>query len=158
MKLDSAHVVADWFGGSGYKQALNLSVTSAEYNRVVMGGAEKNIVKTVERKDAASLFDLTVTARWDYLRDNEIIATVNKTAISRQLNVAEGQARDELAKDAEAELSRVLASKQDPRRVLGVDYEGSITQPGTAPLNETIGCDVWMSNAFDFDKKKQCVI
>ena len=158
MKLDSAHVVADWFGGSGYKQALNLSVTSAEYNRVVMGGAEKSIVKTVERKDAASLFDLTVTARWDYLRDNEIIATVNKTAISRQLNVAEGQARDELAKDAEAELSRVLASKQDPRRVLGVDYAGSITQPGTAPLNETIGCDVWMSNAFDFDKKKQCVI
>ena len=45
--LNRAHVIADWFGGSGYKKALNLVTTSDHYNKVVMGQAEKQIAEEV---------------------------------------------------------------------------------------------------------------
>lgn len=160
-KFDSAHILADWFGGSGYKEALNLVVTSAEYNRVVMGGAEKNIVRDIKSKSEDSLFDLSVTATWDVLSDSEIKSQISEKTIKKQLPKNQGiseEGMNEIAKGSETDLYAILTSKQDPRRVLKVNYEGDITLPQQGKLNEKIGCDIWMSNYFKFDKKEKCIM
>lgn len=160
-KFDSAHILADWFGGSGYKEALNLLVTSAEYNRIVMGGAEKNIVKDIKNKSEDSFFDLSVTATWDILSDSEIKSQISEKTIKKQLPKNQGiseEGMNEIAKGSETDLYNILISKQDPRRVLKVNYEGDITLPQQGKLNEKIGCDIWMSNYFKFDKKEKCIM
>lgn len=160
-KFDSAHILADWFGGSGYKEALNLVVTSAEYNRVVMGGAEKNIARDIKNKSEDSLFDLSVSATWDVLSDSEIKSQITEKTIKKQLPKNQGIAEEgmnAIAKGSQADLYKILSSKQDPRRVLKVIYEGDIIVPVKGKLNEKIGCDIWMSNYFKFGKKDKCII
>ncbi len=158
--FDSAHLVADWFSGSGYKDALNLTVTSAEYNRQTMGDAEKNIATKIKNVEKESIFDLTVAAKWDILQDKEIMKDVNALSILKQLNQnskIQNTDNKELALQATKELSRVLLEKQDPRRVLSVKYDTTIKVPNEKKLEDKkIGCDIWMSSYFDFDKKKEC--
>ena len=153
--FDSAHIVADWFGGSGYRNALNLTATSAEYNRIVMGDAEKSIAGTVKAKSKETLFNLNVEAKWDYLEDNEIIRVVTEKSMMQKISSeVKNEEVDQrvLAKDAKSALDEVLLKKQDPRRVLSVDYDGFIQPEQTKKLKEKIGCDIWMSSYFDFDK------
>ena len=153
--FDSAHIVADWFGGSGYRQALNLSVTSAEYNRIVMGDAEKYLAESVKKKGEETTFNLNVAATWDYLEDNEILKVVNEKSIVQRLKT---EIKDKevdqriLSLDAKKELDSVLQKKQDPRRVLNVDYSGHMLVENKDALKKEIGCDIWMSSYFDFDK------
>ncbi len=161
-KFDSAHMLADWFGGSGYKEALNLVVTSAEYNRVIMGGAEKKIVEEVKSVSPESIFDLTVTATWDVLKDSEMKSKINAHSIRKQLGGRDPMPTDErkeLAEGAEKELYDILSSRQDPRRVLRVRYEGKIKKPANEALQRReIGCDIWMSSFFKFEKKEKCFL
>ena len=169
-KFDSAHLVADWFGGSGYRRALNLVVTSAQYNRVVMKGAEEKIVEEVkqksrkrEKESAPSLFDLSVTATWDILSDNEVKKTVNRSSIFNGLPPdlkREKEDGKKLAEAAAKELFDLLASKQDPRRVLSVRYyKGKLKSPVHAELSrQEIGCDIWMSAFFKFERKRKCAL
>ncbi len=165
-RFDSAHLVADWFGGSGYKEALNLVVTSAEYNRVVMAGAEKSIEKEIKSNSPSAIFNLTVAATWDQLTDKEIKNAATVPAIYKQimqiksrLDLKRDESR-EVAKKAADELYAILASKQDPRRVLRVKYyAGEIVSPVEKPLTERgIGCDIWMSSFFKFDKREKCLL
>ena len=168
-KFDSAHLVADWFGGSGYRKALNLVVTSAQYNRVVMKEAEDTIVNEVNKRDqvedkksGVNLFDLTVTATWDVLQDSELKSKINEHSILKQLGGREPkpwEERKELAKGAQEALYNILSSKQDPRRVLRVRYEGKIKKPANEELERVkIGCDIWMSAFFKFEKKEKCFL
>ncbi|WP_457598276.1 hypothetical protein [Hydrogenimonas sp.] len=169
-KFDSAHLVADWFGGSGYRRALNLVVTSAQYNRVVMKGAEEKIVEDVKKKSrmkekesGPSLFDLSVTATWDILSDSEVKRTINRSSIFNALSPNLKKETDDgkkLADAAAKELFDVLASKQDPRRVLSVRYyEGRLKSPVHAELSkQEIGCDIWMSAFFKFERKRKCAL
>lgn len=46
--FNRAHVIANQFGGSGYRDADNLVTTSSHYNQVSMKGAEDRLVKHVE--------------------------------------------------------------------------------------------------------------
>lgn len=156
--FDSAHLVADWFSGSGYKEALNLTVTSAEYNRKTMGDAEKKIASELNKD---SIFDLTVTSTWDTLDDSEVLDEVNNISILAQLNAnkkIKNIKNKDLAKSAAQELSKILLKNQDPRRVLSVNYSPVITMPkqSSSISKREIGCDVWMSSYFDFDNSNIC--
>ena len=162
-RFDSAHLIADWFGGSGYKEALNLVVTSAEYNRVIMAGAEKSIEKEIKSNSPSAIFNLTVAATWDQLTDKEVKNAATIPAIYRQIKSKLDLKEDEskkMAKEAANELYTILASKQDPRRVLRVKYyAGEIVSPVEKPLTERrIGCDIWMSSFFKFDKREKCLL
>lgn len=48
LDLDSAHILADQFLGSGYKTALNLLLTSGKFNKETMGDAEKDIKRQIQ--------------------------------------------------------------------------------------------------------------
>ena len=153
--FDSAHIVADWFGGSGYRKALNLTATSAEYNRITMGDAEKSIAQKVKEKNEEALFNLSVESKWDYLEDNEIISVVTKNSMMKKVSTeAKSEKIDarHLAEGAEEALERVLLKKQDPRRVLSISYDAFMQVDESEKLKEQIGCDIWMSSYFDFDK------
>ncbi len=162
-RFDSAHLLADWFGGSGYEKALNLVVTSAEYNRVVMADAETKIADEVKKVSPVTVFDLTVAATWDQLSDTEVKNAVNAPSINKQIKSKLHLEPDEsknMAEEAAKELYSILSSKQDPRRVLRVRYYGGkITHPVEKQLTErAIGCDIWMSSFFKFDKKEKCYL
>ena len=158
--LDSAHHIADWFTGSGYKKSLNLTVTSAEYNRITMGGAEKNIAKRLTEE---SVFNLTVTSTWDSLTDKEVTRDIHPASILKEIkgNTKMKDITDQsvFAKAAADELHNILSGEQDPRRILNVKYEPKITYPkgSTKKSDEqNIGCDVWMSSYFKFNNKIEC--
>jgi hypothetical protein len=77
---NSAHVIANWFGGSGYKKSLNLIATSDHFNKVVMGRAEDDIVAWVKSHTILK-FNLKVTVDWGQVKEelvvNEIINQLN---------------------------------------------------------------------------------
>jgi hypothetical protein len=151
--FESAHILADEFLGSGYKEALNLLVTSQEYNRKTMAGAEKEVKKEVKDNQPSGLFNLTVSARWDVLEDSEILKKATTDTILNQLkNDAE---RDEnnkiLAADFAKKLQTTILSKDDPKRVLGVEYMGKLNAIKKNLTKREIGCDIWMSSYFNFD-------
>lgn len=163
--FDSAHLLADWFGGSGYRKALNLNVTSAEYNRITMGDEEKEIVDEVNAKkksdDDVIFFNLTVESRWDTLDDKAVLANITQSEIYKDLSKKDKEADKALAKQAAEKLSSLLLSKEDPKRVLGVKYYGFEMYDASnknftpdKPKRE-IGCDIWMSSYFKFDEKSK---
>ncbi|MEM9525042.1 MAG: hypothetical protein AAGA31_00465, partial [Bacteroidota bacterium] len=113
--LNSAHLLADQFMGSGYKQALNLVLTSAHYNQVVMANAEDSIRNQIRAlqlayADKVVTFDLQVNAHWRPLADDPVIAalaTISPTA-------TQGLSEEDKAGRAE-KARQVLSGKQDPR-------------------------------------------
>ncbi|WP_295213429.1 DNA/RNA non-specific endonuclease [uncultured Chryseobacterium sp.] len=68
--MDSAHVIANMFGGSGYKKAQNIVATSAEYNQIVMRRREDQIRDFVEQTANVSHFTLEVSLQ--YSEDSSI--------------------------------------------------------------------------------------
>lgn len=163
--FDSAHLLADWFGGSGYRKALNLNVTSAEYNRITMGDEEKDIEKEVIAKkknnDDVIFFNLTVESRWDTLDDKAVLAKITQSEIYKDISKKDKEADKGLATKAAEKLSSLLLSKEDPKRVLGVKYKEfemhDAANESLAPKKREreIGCDIWMSSYFKFDEKSK---
>lgn len=47
IELNSAHGIADWFMGSGYRKALNLILTSKEFNQETMKKAETQLQQQI---------------------------------------------------------------------------------------------------------------
>lgn len=45
--MDASHLIADEFGGSGYKEANNLVAASSHFNRVIMRKIEIKIAEHV---------------------------------------------------------------------------------------------------------------
>jgi len=68
--MDSAHVIANMFGGSGYKKAQNIVATSAEYNQIVMRRREDQIRDFIEQTANVSHFTLEVSLQ--YSEDSSI--------------------------------------------------------------------------------------
>lgn len=153
--FESAHMIADEFLGSGYKEALNLLVTSQEYNRVTMRHAEMDIKKEVEKRNPVTLFDLNVMATWDYLHDKDILATANYNSILKAISAGLKNKKDEdkkmLAKDFATTLQEKLVKTDNPTRVLGIVYTGETKTPDKSLTKREIGCDIWKSSYFKFD-------
>ena len=66
--MDAAHLIANMFGGSGYKEAQNIVATSAEYNQKVMRREEDKILKFVTDEKDAKQFSMRVDL--EFLEDN----------------------------------------------------------------------------------------
>ncbi|MFF8713921.1 hypothetical protein ACF07T_21155, partial [Streptomyces sp. NPDC015184] len=123
--LNRSHVIADWFGGSGYREALNLVTASDHYNKVVMGDAESEIATEViafaqkhnlTRSQVA--MDLTVTVTF-----GELLRDVFMRNIQNQEWYTPGDP------EAEAQLKKIITALLTPpaRRVMGVIYSYAIT-------------------------------
>ncbi|MVN88499.1 hypothetical protein GO986_17290 [Deinococcus sp. HMF7620] len=72
---NSAHVLANWFGGSGYKKSLNLVTTSDHFNKMVMGEREKQIVEWVKASKIVQ-FNLRVDVDWGQVSEEAVIITI----------------------------------------------------------------------------------
>lgn len=120
LKLNSAHIIADRFMGSGYKQGLNLIATSDEFNKQDMARSEDRIANKVlevqnkkENENKIVSFTLTVTATWQSYDDKQVL-TVFDTLDSK------------LSKEELEVIADKLAKRQDPRRCESVVYDTSI--------------------------------
>ncbi len=73
--LDRAHLIANRFQGPGEAQALNIILTSANFNRVIMAGIERRINDWVGRKAAAEVENGTLAEGEIYHFDMRVEAT-----------------------------------------------------------------------------------
>ena len=113
-QLNAAHILADWFNGSGYRQGLNLILTSKTYNQETMAGAEGQVHKAIDKiqkKNPNSLvtFDLQVTAVYETTDDDKVVSILQ----NKQAN---------MSKEALEKMRLELAGEQDPRRCESVRY------------------------------------
>ncbi|MFE7468748.1 hypothetical protein ACFU6R_32210, partial [Streptomyces sp. NPDC057499] len=136
--LNRSHVIADWFGGSGYRESLNLVTASDYYNKTVMGNAESQIATEViaftelhnlTRGQVA--MDLTVTVTF-----GELLKDVFMRNIQNQDWYTQGDP------DSEAQLKKLINILLNPpvRRVMGVLYDYIITSTvsNMEPASDTI--------------------
>lgn len=119
LKFNASHVLADMFLGSGYKSALNLVITSAEYNQKTMRGAEdliKGKLKKLEERykkkneDNYISFDLQVSADWQNITDHDVYEQVKSLS---------GNSDKELLKS----LHEQLKNERDPKLCKAVEYK-----------------------------------
>ncbi|MFB8212070.1 HPC2 multi-domain protein [Streptomyces sp. NPDC056010] len=139
--FNRSHAVADIFGGSGYRDGLNIVTTSDTYNQVTMRAAERRIETEVAvfagdpaRVGEVSL-DLTVTITF-----GELLKDYFENKIRSLPDFQSGDAA------AEKELSDMIKSmfKEPARRVMETEYEWKISGPMGAPSGPrktTIGPD-----------------
>ncbi len=129
-QLNSAHLIADWFQGSGYRQGLNLVLTSDDFNQNTMAGAEDNIhqqINKIQQKHGNLLvtFDLQVAAVYEVTNDDKIV------------NILKGLKPDMNA-DSLAEMHKALAGDQDARRCESVSYTVLAVRAGGVNINHSI--------------------
>jgi hypothetical protein len=144
--LNRAHVIANQFGGSGYKDAANLVTTSAHYNQTEMAGSEDSIINGLiqfaESNESAIedvTFDLTVTVSFGKLLDAALLAVIKQ--------------QDWYPKGA-PDLDAMLQQKVDEvldaplHRVTGVTYEWAASLPTgettRASVVPRLGPDYWL--------------
>ncbi len=118
IEFNAAHVLADQFLGSGYRESLNLVTTSGVYNKEVMGEAERNIKAFLKLEEGEVKknnpshyisFDITVSVDWNPLNDKETLDALKKTNKSMSEEHAKG-------------VLSILAADTDPKLVNGTIY------------------------------------
>ncbi len=130
--MDSAHLIANMFGGSGYTTGRNLVLTSSHYNQRVMLDKEyemRDFVKEYEGQ--ADHFNMS--AEVSYVEDESI---VELEAIKAKLReVAKDDEEGEMISDAELLQSiqaKLRATNQ--KRVKGMKYEIILFDNDNEPL------------------------
>jgi hypothetical protein len=145
--LNSAHILADWFEGSGYKSSLNLIATSAHYNQEIMGRAEKLIADQITdfTNNNSTLHEISthiqVDARWQAMSQDKVIDTL------KAIQSTKGMSPDEIQELAN-ETYRKLQGIQFPRKCLKVIYRAKMVVNGKATsmvFFKEIGADDWLN-------------
>ncbi|MFE7135177.1 DNA/RNA non-specific endonuclease [Streptomyces sp. NPDC057638] len=150
LNLNRAHAIADIFGGSGYRESLNMVTTSDTYNQSDMKQAETTIQNdlinfaTAKGHDAADVsLHLTVTIHF-----GELLADVLTSKIEHQPWWYQEGASPEDMEKAKKKLAEIVKKMMHPpvRRVIGVDYVWKLSLPSGAqkPGETTIGGDEWL--------------
>lgn len=150
--FNRAHVIANRFGGSGYRSAQNLVTTSKQYNQVEMAGAENRIAKHIDAAAGvaetkvratfppqAAVVTFTLTVQLTYL---DAIVRLIEQALAQSLPDKSAAIEAEILKKLEAAkidraLKRVTSTAYDLSllKVAGSDAEGT-----EARIEE----DVWL--------------
>jgi len=76
-KIDSSHLIADRFGGSGYAASANLISASEKYNRVDMRRVEEEIAEWIDENEIKS-FSMTVRVTWDEVAGPKAVAAIKQ--------------------------------------------------------------------------------
>lgn len=126
IKFNAAHLLADWFMGSGYRHALNLVTASEHYNKVTMFNKEKEIATRMlglqegyRNTGAASFitFDMIVRAEWMAISDKAAIDSIHTSLAKAEAASSESQKQTILKK-----LHEDLSKDVDPKFVKKVIY------------------------------------
>ena len=152
----SAHLIADQFTGSGYKNALNLVTTSAHFNDPVMKGIETLIRSTWETYlrslEALTLdtttvtFDLTVNVFWMDVMVPQLIPRIIREVGDRLLAHYPHWDKDNLKNEIEAKLTTgLIGASPDLKRVANVKYTLTLNGPhAPGPFRWFSGPDLWL--------------
>jgi hypothetical protein len=138
---NSAHIIANWFGGSGYKKSLNLVTTSAHFNQVVMGRAEDQIVDWVKHIQIQK-FNLKVAVDWGVVKEEEAVKRVQE----RVKDLA-GLSGDELEKSRTKIIRDLAGFKAELKAVEDVEYSASgfdLSQKPQKMRPINTGADTWL--------------
>lgn len=147
MMLNSAHVLGDQFSGSGYKEGLNLILTSDEFNKQTMGKAEGDLQEAIlekmkEYKNKFVTFDLMVASTYEVLEKDMLIEALK--AVHKNMTEEEKNGT----------LEKLQSMKQLPRRCEQVKYEAFLNVNGASiehePITtETKNGDIWLNKLFN---------
>ncbi|WP_108808034.1 eCIS core domain-containing protein [Aquimarina spinulae] len=129
-QMNSAHIIADWFQGSGYKQGLNLILTSDTYNQTTMAGAEGKLVGKIQKLQSQHeplliTFDLQVTAIYEVTNDDKVVETLKNL-------------KSDITPEGLAKVHQKLAGDQDPRRCEKVTYDVLAVKAGGVGVEHSI--------------------
>ena len=119
LDLNRAHLIADEFSGSGYKESANIVTTSDYYNQTVMRGAEEQVGASIANLANANgvpasevLLDMSVEVTFGQLLDQYIITKLESQSwLPKDVDV-----QAELELKVREELSHPL------KRVTGIRY------------------------------------
>lgn len=154
--LASAHLIADQFLGSGYKDALNLITTSAHFNNPVMAGIEKTIRDTwmgyVSELTKASVetshvtFDLTIKVFWVEVDGPKVIALLMRELGAKLLAHYPHWDRNNLEKEIHDKLqTNLIGASPNLKRVGQIKYTVVFHGPDAPSLPPmTTGPDLWL--------------
>jgi hypothetical protein len=130
---DAAHLIANMFGGSGYKKAENLVATSAWYNQKRMKDEEDAIKKWINGNPNAHHFSMKVDIT--YLKSDEKV-TIEEIIEAILQHIDKDDERRELVKDKKALQEQIDAklkeSGQD--RVKSVIYSVGLFTKDNKPI------------------------
>jgi len=142
--LHSAHLIADWFTGSGFGAAGNLVLTSPDYNLNKMGDVEKKIFSAVSLASSAHTrqteeaplpaltFSMSVVASLKTFGDEAVVVELRTALEGGNKKLEEQELKNILAKTMQ-----LLTGRRDPRQSLRVTYNASgngIAFPALGPL------------------------
>jgi len=113
--VHSAHLIADWFTGSGYKGSGNIIPASKEYNTEKMKGVEENIAtnKEVVGKD----FDLKVVASMKIYPDDKM-----EKALKNEELLPDKEGPDNFTADQISKIMNKLNKELDPQYATETSY------------------------------------
>jgi hypothetical protein len=139
---NSAHAIANWFGGSGYKKSLNLITTSEHFNQRVMAAAEHNIAAWIGG-NSVDKFNLFIAVDWGVVSEDAIFKSI-ELAVSSLGGVTNPKKLQQLKNS----IARNLANlKPVLKAVENVQYSGNgISASGSALRITAIntGKDRWL--------------
>jgi hypothetical protein len=138
---NSAHIIANWFGGSGYKKSLNLITTSDHFNKKVMGRIEGNIAKWVS-STKISYFDLNIDVDWGVVSEESVVL-----GIMSSLQTASTLTPDQAQKIKKRSLALLVKFQPVLKSVEDVIYKADgTTLTGESKTHGPVssGSDTWL--------------
>jgi hypothetical protein len=150
MGMDRAHVIADRFLGSGYRDSFNIVPTSPQYNQVEMKKIEDKIAQDIRARKAHE-FELQIDLEWGDFAGAKALEAIKARLTDEILK----QFKDMDASQIKAALDSYLAQHaaltgQKLKRCMGVTYSATYFSKDNAGrvisemLPYSIGPDVWI--------------
>lgn len=147
--INSAHVLADWFEGSGYKGSLNLIAASEHYNKQIMAAAEASMASQIgawtsnygNNPPVTITTQVHVQATWQAMANDKVVEAMKAVEASK------GKTAEEL-NDLARLTYAALQQKQLPRKCLRVTYQARMMVngvPTSMRFSEQIGPDNWLT-------------
>ncbi len=152
----NAHLIADQFTGSGYKNALNLITTSAYFNDPVMKAIETRIHNTwrayLGQLESLSLdtanvtFDLKVNVYWMEVLAPQLIPRIMRDLGAKLLAHYPHWDKNNLQQEIAAKLNTgLIGASADLKRVANVKYTLTLKGPHAPTIDPMFtGPDLWI--------------
>ena len=112
--MDSAHIMANMFGGSGYRKAKNIVAASSEYNQTVMARKEREIFQYIKNSNANS-FMLDIEVRYQEPNIKMPLSDIKAQIVA--LTDSEDERRAINDSDLDARIQNRLSHTLQPRLV-----------------------------------------
>ncbi|MGZ3406744.1 MAG: DNA/RNA non-specific endonuclease, partial [Polyangia bacterium] len=145
-KIESCHLIADQFRGSGYKSSANLIAASQTYNQQEMKGAETTIANFIKNMKATE-FDMTVGVKWMDVDVTKAVAALEK----RYPDVMKPKLKAKIQQELTDFITRMKSASPNLKRVKETKYTVKVKDPKGVeiPMDPApkLGMDIWLGTS-----------